>query len=266
MELRTKLISELLKHFLEDLAKSINPLDNAEDKAYFCENFKELAIELYNDQQFDENKFLLDKIYSKFKNKSVPFTKSNLMLYIQPNEYHQTLLFEKLGLDKNTLLNQDEIQELFIHYIHTLEVVPKHLYLHETDGEVKTTNVEDKATQEKLLDEIKEQLATKMPNFNRARQTLIFYYLLKGNKVHKETHNLAAIARFVHHTLGIPYKSIDNSEFYDKLKSAPIFKKETLLLKDLEYVKEQFQTIECPELTRMVEEDISMVQKSLKWR
>ena len=266
MELRTKLLSKILKHFLEDLAKSINSLGTAEDKAYFCENFKDLAIELYNDQQFDEDKFLLDRIYSKFKNKSVPFTKSNLLLYIKTDEYHQALLFEKLALKKTALLNQEEIQELFIYYINTLNVVPKHLYLHENEGEVKTESVGDKAVQEKLLDEVKEQLKPKMPNFNRVRQTLIFYYLLKGNKVHKETHNLANMARFVHCTLGIPYNNIDNSDFYKRLKSAPIFKKETLLLKDLEYVKEQFQTIECPELARMVEEDISIVQKSLKWR
>lgn len=266
MEIRKTIFNKIFKSFLEDLSKSINPLSNIEDKAYFCENFKELAIELYNDSQFDEEKFLLDRIYSKFKTKSVPFTKSNLLLYIQTDEYHQILLFEKLGLKENTLLNQDEMQELVIHYLNALNVVPKHLYLNDKEGEIKTDSVEDKATQEKLLNEVKERLKPKIPNFNRARQTLIFYYLLKGNKVHKETHNLAAIARFLHHTLNIPYNKIDNSEFYEKLKSAPIFKKETLLLKDLEYVKEQFQTIECPELTRMVEEDISAVQKSLKWR
>lgn len=266
MELRTKLIGEILKRFLEDLARSINPLDNTEDKAHFCENFKELAIELYNDQQFDDEEFLLKRIYSKFKSKLVPFTKSNLLLYIRTDEYHQTLLFQKLNLKGSGLLNQEELQELFIHYLNTLSVVPKHLYLNEPGGETKMEDLTDKAAQEKLLDEVKDQLKSKMPNFNRARQTLTFYYLLKGNNVQKDTHSVAAMARFIHNTLGISYNNIDNSEFYDKLKAAPMFKKEALLLKDLEYVKEQFLSIECPELARMVEEDIKTAHKALKWK
>lgn len=266
MELRTKLIGEILKHFLEDLSRSINPLSTTEDKAYFCENFKELAIALYNDQQFDNEEFLLNRIYSKFKTKSVPFTKSNLMIYIQTDEYHQTLLFQKLNLKDSEFLNQEELQELFIHYLNTLTVIPKHLFLNEKSTKPQTDELGDRATQESLLDEVKEQLKSKMPNFNRARQTLTFYYLLKGNTVHKETHSVAAMARFIHNTLGIPYNNIDNSEFYDKLKTAPLFKKEALLLKDLEYVKEQFQSIECPGLARMVEEDINLVLKALKWK
>ena len=266
MEIRTALLDKILKHFYIDLAKSINPLGKAEDKAFFCEKFSELAIGLYNDVLFDEEKFLLESLYPRFKSKLSAFNKANLLLYIQTDEHHQELLLKNITLQETEPLNADELHELFLYYLNTLTVIPKYLYLGEKDGGVREDGLGEQATQEKILDEAKEQLKSKMPNFNRARQTLTFYYLLKGNKVHKETHNVAAMARFVHNTLGIPYNNIDNSEFYDKLKAAPMFKKEGLLLKDLEYVKEQFQSIECPELARMVEEDISAVRKALKWK
>ena len=259
MEIRTALIDTILKHFFADLAKSINPLGKPEEKAYFCEKLGELAIELYNDSQFDEDKFLLEVLYPKFKSKLNAFDQSNLLLYFQTGDDQQALLLKTLGITTEPL-NSDEIQELFIYYVNTLTVVPKRLYLSENG------DLTDEMAQEKILDEAKEQLKIKMPNFNRARQTLIFYYLLKGNKVQKDTHNVAAMARFVHNTLGIPYNKIDNSEFYEKLKSAPMFKKESLLLKDLEYVKEQFQSIECPELARTIEEDIVAIRKELKWK
>ncbi len=261
MEIRIALIDNILKHFYSDLAKSINPLGKTEDKAYFCEKFSELAVELYNDPQFDEESFLLKALYSKFKSNLNDFNKSNLLLYLQINGDHQPLLFEQLGITGEPL-NDDEIQELFVYYVNALAVVPKHLYLNEKNDE----GLADHLAQEKILGEAKEQLKSKMPNFNRARQTLTFYYLLKSNKVHKESHSVAAMARFIHNTLGIPYNNIDNSEFYDKLKAAPMFKKEALLLKDLEYVKEQFLSIECPDLARMVEEDISAARKALKWK
>lgn len=261
MEIRTALIDTILKHFYADLAKSINPLGKTEDKAYFCEKLSELAIEMYNDPQFDEDKFLLETLYPRLKSKLAAFDQSNLLLYFQTGDDQQALLLDTLRITTEPL-NADELQELFIYYVNTLSVIPKRLYLSDKDND----KLADEMAQEKILDDAKEQLMIKMPNFNRARQTLIFYYLLKGNKVQKDTHSVAAMARFVHNTLGIPYNKIDNSEFYEKLKSAPVFKKEALLLKDLEYVKEQFFSIECPELARMVEEDINTIQKSLKWK
>lgn len=266
MEIRTALLDKILKRFYVDLAKSINPLGKAEDKAFFCEIFSELAIALYNDQQFDEEKFLLEWIYPRFKSKLSAFNKANLLLYIQTDEYHQEQLLKNVAAQETEPLTADELHELFLYYLNTLTVIPKYLYLGEKDGEAKADELGDQAIQEKVLDEAKEQFKSKMPNFNRARQTLTFYYLLKGNKVQKDTHSVAAMARFVHNTLGIPFNNIDNSEFYDKLKAAPMFKKEALLLKDLEYVKEQFLCIECPDLARMVEEDIIAVRKVMKWK
>lgn len=266
MEIRTALLDKILKHFYVDLSKSINPLGKTEDKAFFCEKLSELAIALYNDSLFDEEKFLLDNLYSKLKSKLDAFDKSNLLLYIQPNEYSQTRLFQNIGIKEPAPLSSDELQELFVQYLHALTTIPKFLYLKEKDGATQAESIVNEAAQEKLTNETREQLKSKMPNFNRARQTLTFYYLLKGNKVQKDTHSVAAMARFIHNTLGIPFNNIDNSEFYDKLKAAPMFKKESLLLKDLEYVKEQFLSIECPDLARMVEEDIVAVRKVLKWK
>ncbi len=261
MEIRTALIDTILKRFYADLAKSISPLGKTEDKAYFCEKLSELAIEMYNDPQFDEDKFLLETLYPRLKSKLATFDQSNLLLYFQTGEDQQGELLNILGITAEPL-NADELQELFIYYVNTLSVIPKRLYLNNKDD----NELADEMAQEKILDDAKEQLKIKMPNFNRARQTLIFYYLLKGNKVQKDTHSVAAMARFIHNSLGIPYSKIDNSEFYDKLKSAPLFKKESLLLKDLEYVKEQFLSIEAPELARLVEEDIAAVNKALKWK
>lgn len=261
MEIRTALISAILKRFYIDLAKSISPLGTTEDKAFFCEKFSELTIELYNDPQFDDEKFLLDTLYPKFKSNLAIFNKSKLLSYIRLNGDEQEFLFTELSISEDHL-NADELQEIFANYINILTAIPKHLYLNEKSDE----GLADQVAQEKILAEAKEQLRVKMPNFNRARQTLIFYYLLKGNKVHKDTHSVAAMARFVHNILGIPFSKIDNSEFYEKLKSAPVFKKEALLLKDLEYVKEQFLSIDAPDLARMVEEDINIINKSLKWK
>lgn len=261
MEIRNELLGQIVKHFLTDLSKSIKPFEKAEDAAYFCDSMKDLAIALFNDNtlEFDEDKFLLEKLYSRFKGKLIPFTESNLLYYLHPDQYHQGALFQKLGLNDTEFMSPDELQEIFVHYIFILTEIQKKLYLNDT-------TVLSGAIENKLLEEANDQLKPKIAGFNRARQTLIFYYLLKGNNIKKDTHSVAAMARFVHATLGIPYSKIDNSEFYEKLKSAPLFKKESLLLKDLEYVKEQFQTMESPDLARMVEEDITTVRKSLKWK
>jgi hypothetical protein len=266
MEIRTALLDKILKHFYADLAKSINPLEKAENKAFFCEKLSELAIALYNDTLFDEEKFLLEWVYPKFKSNLSAFNKTNLLLYIKTDEHSQAQLFQNIGIKEPAPLSSDELQELFIQYLHALTTIPKFLYLKEKDGASHTESIVNEAVQQKLTKETREQLKSKMPNFNRARQTLTFYYLLKGNKVQKDTHSVAAMARFIHNTLGIPYNDIDNSEFYDKLKAAPRFKKEPLLLKDLEYVKEQFQSIEAPDLARMVEDDIAAVRKAMKWK
>ncbi|MGZ3940161.1 MAG: hypothetical protein ACXVBK_15425, partial [Flavisolibacter sp.] len=166
------------------------------------------------------------------------------------------LLFQKLKITDTPGLDVLEWQELFANYYNLFTEVQKRLYLKET---VELGNLK---VEQNLVEEAKELIAPKIAGFNRSRQTLIFYFLLKGYNIDRNSTSLAGIARFIHTALGLPYNDINNSEFYKRLKTAPLFKNDHSILQDLEYVKQQFEMIGCHQVAALVEAEIQSIRKT----
>lgn len=99
---------------------------------------------------------------------------------------------------------------------------------------------------------------------NNSQTVLIFYYgLLSMGYEPRKTDHVAAFARFLHLLTGKEFKSLGLSDFYDKLKVAPIVNKNDYkLLKELQTVRGHFETIGYRE--PLVELDIEIARTNVK--
>lgn len=102
-------------------------------------------------------------------------------------------------------------------------------------------------------------------NFTNSQNVLIYYYFFKANGL-EAPHNvtIASIAKFVHLITGKSFSKLDNSEFYKKLKTAPNFKKDAGLIKDLEIIKPFFQKVELVEIVKMIDNELVIARTERK--
>ncbi len=265
---RKEVVEIVYKAFVKDFNESIKPLDHVNDQIYFIETIREYIagifaydenLELWQEVKFDRGEFIRTKLLTKYRDRMVPFIRTDLINYFNDDEYSKTLLFQKLKINEPVFDDAD-----FDHFVtHVLE---KTLTTHldkllllppDTTKEI--------ALIKPVIAEISEETKIKNPEFNRKRQALMYYFVLRliGIQTRKDDVSLAALARFGHALFNWPYTNIDNAPLYKVIKDLPYLKPDKLLLLDLEFVKKQFADIKHTEGISLVQKEIDSINKSL---
>lgn len=271
MENREELIRALIKHFLIDFRESIKPL-SLDETIDFSGILVEYLKGVYNHEPtmldynyegspFDEDDFIEAHLLKPYRHKMVPFIKSNLKLYFAKDEFSKTQLLQKLKISV-PILNDEEYQDYIIRLFSLLENIKKHLYLKEPIELVK----DDPIGSQKLIDNEEEMInqgfKSKSTEYTRPRQVLLYYFVLKLMGMTKLDNSARAYSKFAHVLFAWPIDNIDNSSVYKLLKKAPYLKKDDkVMLKDLEFIKEQFKLIESEEGVAMVQKEIDSLKR-----
>jgi len=101
--------------------------------------------------------------------------------------------------------------------------------------------------------------------FSNSQQVLIFYYFFKHSGLEpRKNIDIAPIAKFIHLITGKDFNSVNNSDFYKKLKTIPNFKSDKDLIKDLEIIKPLFAKVQLPEIVKMIENEIDLARVEIK--
>lgn len=256
--------------FVKDFNESIKPLDHVNDQIYFIETIREYIagifsydenLEFWEEVKFDRGEFIRTKLLTKFRDKMVPFIRTNLINYFNDDEYSKTLLFQKLKINEPVFDDMDfdhfvthVLEKTLITYLEKLLLLPPN-----TTREASA--IDTKSTQ--ILEENQNKI--KNPEFNRKRQAIMYYFVLKimGIQTRKDDVSLAALTRFGHALFNWPYSNIDNAPLYKVIKDLPYVKPDKLLIVDLEFVKKQFIDIKHADGISLVQKEIDSINKTL---
>ncbi len=266
MENRNPLINSLLKNFLKDLTESAKPLTANNDLVYLAETLIEYLKGIYNampsndiyeEVYFDEEDFIRKRLLTKYREKMVPFIKVSLKHYFAKDDFNKTQLFEKLKIGE-PILNYEEY-ELYIGCIAVFlsEWLNRLLLLPENSNSSSDMGLKELSAP---MEETEQKI--KNSEFSRSRQALLFYYVLEIMGIDIRTDgSMAAFTHFGHALFAWPYSKMDNSELYKMMKKLPFLKPDNLLLKDLEFVKRQFELIDHLEGIALVQKEIDSIKK-----
>lgn len=264
MEERDVLIQTLLKHFIYDLSMSAKPLTQEETIDFVCV-LKDYLKGIYNEEPpidefnyegspFDGDEFIELNLLKPYREKMVPFSKTQLKYYFAKDDYTKGLLFSKLGINE-PIFNEDEYQTYIFSIYSLLQNIKENLYLRPIEG----TTVQLKDVR---LMESEQGLKSRSTEYTRSRQVLLYYFILKLMGITKLDNSSRKLAQFAHVLFAYPIDNIDNSAIYKLLKQAPYFKKEPkVMLKDLEFVKQQFELIDSAEGVALVQREIELLKR-----
>lgn len=270
MEQREELINNVLKSFIADLNESGTLLSNDEGILFagalieylrgvynYAPSIPEYNIEGY---EFDEDEFIDENLLKPFRHKMVPFIKTRLKLYFAKDDYNKMLLFQKLNINE-PVLDEKEYEEYIIRVYLILRKLKDNLYL-KPSAETKDNVAEAQKLLDNPLEMEKQGFKSKSTEYTRPRQVLLYYFVLKLMGMTKMDLSSRKYAKFAHVLFAWPIDSIDNSSVYKLLKKAPYLKKDDkAMLKDLEFVKEQFKLIESEEGVSLVQKEIDSVKR-----
>ncbi|HXB41688.1 MAG TPA: hypothetical protein VNZ49_14200 [Bacteroidia bacterium] len=271
MENREELVRTILNNFLSDLSASAKPL-NREETINFIGVLAEYLKGVYNHEPsvpeynyegspFDEEEFIETHLLKPYRQKMVPFVKTSLKYYFSKDEYGKTQLFNKLKIDE-PLLNNEEYQEYILRVYTLLQKIKENLYLKPIE-ETK----ENPGEAQKLIDNPDELVIqgfkSKSKEYTRSRQILLFYYVLKLMGMTKLDTSTRKYAQFAHVLFAWPTDNVDNAGLYKMLKKAPYLKEtDKAMLKDLEFIKNQFELIDSPEGVALVQKEIDSIKRT----
>lgn len=68
--------------------------------------------------------------------------------------------------------------------------------------------------------------------------------------------DLASVGRFMHLLLDKPYKSLQNSDLYKRLQTAPNFENKSALIRDLEHIKPFFFRVAWQAPLQLIDNDL----------
>lgn len=273
MEKRKDLIATLLDHFLADLDRSAKPLTTNDDKIYFLETLSEYLSGVYNSVPeneyfetipFNEDQFIRENLLSRFRDKMSGFISTNLRYYFSKEDPEKTFLFNKLQI-KEPVLTSEEYEDYILRINFLLSKLAEQFYLKPKEG-----SQADTATTKELIDQSEEGIASdsiksRSKEHSRSRQVLLYYFMLRSMGVSRTDISVSNQARFAHVLFNLPIDNIDNSAIYKKLKAAPFVNKiDRDLLKDLEFVKQQFELIEHEQGIALVEAEIKSTKENMK--
>lgn len=261
MESRDTLINTLLKHFLADLKESLTPFKNVDDLIYLAETLKDYLLGIYNTRPpsdlfdeiyFDEDEFFRNKLLRKFRDKMQPFVTLSVRDYFVKDEHSQRRLLDKLQMEDPVLTDSE--YDFYINCVHNfITNWLEKLYLLAPDTFTESTELP-------TLTEQTEQ-KSKHPDYSRSRQLLLFYFITQSMGIDRGTTSFRNLAQFAHYLFNYPNSNIDNSEVYKQLKKAPYIKENSYLLKDLVFVKNQFEAIGYSAGIDLVVKEINSIKK-----
>jgi hypothetical protein len=121
----------------------------------------------------------------------------------------------------------------------------------------------------KKIEEIKAgdtQKAIAVSGHNNSETVLIFYFgMLALGYAPRKAESVANFARFLHALTGKPIKSLDNSDFYDKMKVAPVVTKDPKrLLQYLQNVRLVFEQSGFKEPLTAIDQEIEQVKQDIE--
>lgn len=267
---RIQVVEIVYTAFVKDFNESIKPLDHVNDQIYFIETIREYIgrifsvdenLELWEDVKFDRGDFIRSKLLNKYRDKMIPFIRTDLINYFNDDEKSKKLLFQKLKINEPVFDDMDfdqfvtfVLEKTLIKHLDKLLLLPINATKEATAiGTGSTLIIEEN------------QSKIKNSEFNRKRQALLYYFVLKimGIQTRKNDVSLAALTRFGHALFNWPYSNIDNAPLYKVIKDLPYLKPDKLLLIDLEFVKKQFIDIKHVEGITLVQKEIDSINKSL---
>ena len=265
MKEREELIVRLQNHFVADFMLSIKPLEH-EEKIHFMELLSEYLKGVYQtpnkeNKAFDSDYFLESRILKPYRDKMAGFINSGLRYYLSSHELSKTILFGKLNIKEPILTNEEQFNFAQLIYL-ILRYTKESLYL----KPVEQTAIKEQDIL-KLIEEAKEQteehnFKSKSVEYTRARQVLLYYFVLKLMGMTKLDNSSRKYAQFAHVLFAYPIDNIDNSAVYKLLKKAPFVKKDHKeLLKDFEFVKSQFELLGSTEGAALVQKEIDLLKR-----
>lgn len=263
---REKLINLALKNFLKDLFESLKPFQTLEERVDFLEILVEYMKGAYSYEPpipalgmegtpFDGEGFIRKNILLKFKQKSKAFVDTGLRYYFEKNDDLKQHLFGKLNIDEPVLT--DEEFEVYINYVNQLlhniieKICTESFDAAKTDTEKELSNIAEG-------DEKKGKFKSQSKEYTRSRQIILFHYVLQLIGKSRHDTSLLQLAEFGHVLFAWPTDNANNNAVYRMLKEAPYLKEnEKALLKDLEFVKKQFERIGHTEGVALVQKEIN---------
>lgn len=273
MEEREQLIQTLLKHFYADLKESILPFTH-EETINIVQVLTQYLKGVYQDEPaipeyyyegnpFDGETFIEEQLLKPYRQKMVPFVKTQLKCYFGKDDYTKGLLFQKLSI-QDAVLSDEEYQDYIFRIYTILQKVKESLYL----MPVEKTFIPpvDIPLLDSAEDPESHGFKSKSPEYTRSRQVLLFYFVLKLMGVTKLDNSSRKLAQFAHALFAYPIDNIDNSAIYKLIKKAPYLKQDKrAMLKDLEFVRNQLEILGSLEGIEIVNREIDLVKhKSMK--
>jgi hypothetical protein len=246
--------------------ESVKPL-TSEEVIDFSDKLIKLLTGIYNSAPYDsefgepfyEDDFIEQNLLKPYRSKMVPFIKTRLKLYFAKEEHDQKLLFQKLKITE-PVLTYEEYQDYITRMYSLLKWVKEHYYLKPVEAPQQT--IEEAKV---LIDEAQELesqgFKSRSKEYTRARQILMFHFLLKLAGMTRLNASARKFAQFAHFLFRYPTDNIDGSEIYKLIKQAPYVKEGKALIKELEFVKKQFELIECTEGVDLVQKEIDSLTR-----
>lgn len=269
MEDREELIQTLLKHFYVDFKESIKPFAQ-EETLNVVQVLTEYLKGVYNDEPacpeynyegspFDGETYIEEQLLKPYREKMIPFVKSRLKYYFGKDDYTKGLLFQKLSI-QNPVLTDEEYQDYVFRLYTILQKIKESLYLMPVEKTF-TPSVEIPLL-ESNEDPESHGFKSKSTEYTRIRQVLLYYFVLKLMGVTKLDNSSRKLALFAHALFAYPIDNIDNSAIYKLIKKAPYLKQDKrAMLKDLEFVKNQFDVLGLSEGVEMVQKEIDSLKR-----
>lgn len=269
---REKLKELLLLSFLKSLFETLKPFLTVEEKVDYLETLITYLQGVYWHEEaipqlgiegnvFDSSTFIRKNVFLKYKDKAKPFVDTHLRFYLEKEPNLRSHLFKLLQINEPIL---DEIEfEQYNDSIYSL--------LHNLIEKICTQSFESakKQTEEdvkNIKQANKESTTTfKATNseYTRPRQALMLHYLFEAMGLNKDILSRRKLAEFAHALVCWPIDKIDNSGLYKMLKEAPLLKdNDENMLKDLKFIKAQFELVNIPGTIELVEKEIRSIKNS----
>ena len=268
---REKLKRFLWQNFLKALFESLKPFQTIEDKVNYLETLIEYLKGVYAHEDaapefnyegnpFDSETFIRKNILIKYKEKAKPFVDHKLRYYFEKEDFLKAHLFEVLKINEPVLTEEE-----FDHYITVVHTALNNFIekiCTQTFEEAKAETETDVKALPEANEDIISGFKSQSKEYTRSRQILLFHFVLQLMNMTRSEGSIRKYAQFGHVLFAWPVDNIDNSGVYKMLKKAPYLKQDNkATLKDLEFIKSQFELVDSPEGMALVQKEINSLKK-----
>lgn len=267
---RKKLLNDLLKHFFKAVIESLKPFQNPDEAVDYLETLIALQKGIISEREavidldmpaitFDSDEFIRKNILLQFKSKAKPFVDGQLRYFFEKDPGMQVFLFQHLKIEES-ILNEEEFERYCDYTYQILHNMIERIYIKGVSSATAEHGNEIKS----LTGAEQEPKGFKSTSkeYTRSRQIMLYFFLLKLMGMGRLDNSMRKYAQFAHVLFAWPVDNIDNSGVYKALKRAPAFGREDAsTLKDLEFIKSQFQLIDSAEGAALVQKEIDMMKR-----